>query len=278
MKIAILTDSSSGLTNEEVNKEGVYVLPIPYTINGVPYTDNQTYPEFIKEISDGKRFAKTSQVAIGVVEQYYEDLLKEYDYIIHLPISSALSSTFSTAVSVASKFNGKVRVLDQLKVAFLLKRDALYASRLAKEGKNVDEITEELKKRVNREYAYITPFNLATLKHGGRINAATAAIGNLIGIKPIIEYRNGKLESYAKERATIKVYKTMLKGILKEYDPNVHDIVIVHCSEEYRAKEFAEFVKKEMNADVNITFDYIPVSIVAHTGPGTLGIGIALKY
>ena len=142
MKIAIVTDSSSGLLNEEVNKDGIYVLPIPYTIEGVPYTDNQTFAEFIKEISDGKRFAKTSQVAIGVVEELYENLLKEYDYIIHLPISKGLSSTFSTAVSVASRFNDRIRVLDELtayQMVSILQGVAVRGTgaRLASLGKNL---------------------------------------------------------------------------------------------------------------------------------------------
>ena len=276
MKIAIVTDSSTGMINSEVNKDGIYVLPIPYTIEGVPYTDNQTYEEFIKEISDGKKFAKTSQVAIGVVEDLYENLLKEYDYIIHLPISSGLSSTFSTAISVASRFNDKIRVLDQQKVAGELKWDVLFTRKLVEEGKTVDEIVTSLKDRCNSDLAFITPFNLTTLKYGGRINAATAAIGNLIGIKPIIMFKDGKLDQYAKERATIKVYKTMLNGLLKAYDKEKHDFVVYHCNEEYRANELAQFVRNEVK-DVVIHFEYIPVSIVAHTGPGTMGLGIVRK-
>ena len=276
MKIAIVTDSSSGLLNEEVNKDGIYVLPIPYTIEGVPYTDNQTFPEFIKEISDGKKFAKTSQVAIGVVEELYENLLKEYDYIIHLPIAKGLSSTFSTAVSVASRFEGKIRVVDQAKVAGELKWDVLYTKKLIDQGVGIDDIVKALKERYNSDLAFITPFNLTTLKHGGRISAATAAIGNLIGIKPIIQFKDGKLDSYGKERATIKVYKTMLKGLLNVYDKEKHDFIVYHCNEEYRANEIAEFVRREVE-DAVIHFEYIPVSIVAHTGPGTIGLGIVAK-
>lgn len=276
MKIAIVTDSSSGLLNSEVNKDGIYVLPIPYTIEGVPYTDNQTFVDFIKEISDGKKFAKTSQVAIGVVEELYENLLKEYDYIIHLPISKGLSSTFSTAVSVASRFNDRIRVLDQSKVAGELKWDVLFTKKCIDEGKNVDEIVALLKERANSDLAFITPFNLTTLKHGGRINAATAAIGNLIGIKPIIMFKDGKLDQYGKERATIKVYKTMLKGLLGVYDKEKYDFIVYHCNEEYRANELAQFVRNEIE-DAVIHFEYIPVSIVAHTGPGTIGLGIVKK-
>jgi len=276
MKIAIVTDTSSGLVNEQVNKDDIYVLPIPYVIDGTPYTDNQNYDDFIREISNGKKFAKTSQVAIGVVELMYEELLLKYDYVIHLPISSALSSTFSTAVSVAAKFNGRVKVVDQLKVATLLGHDVRHAAKLAKEGKSVDEIVEALKLRYNDNVAYIIPFNLTTLKHGGRINAATAALGNLIGIKPIIEIKDGGLDQYGKERAMIKAYKVCWKALSKVYDPEKHDLYILHCNEEYRAKEFGSYVEKEAEGIV-INYGLLPVAIAAHTGPGTLGIGIVDK-
>jgi len=276
MKIAIVTDSSTCLLNKDVNKDDIYVLAIPYTINGTPYTDNQSYEDFVHEISDGKKFAKTSQVSLGVIEETYNKLLETYDYIIHLPLSSGLTSMVSTAIAVASKYNGRVKVIDQLKVATLLEKDVLYASRLAKEGKNVDEIIEALKERYNDEIAFIIPFNLSTLKQGGRINAATAAIGNLIGIKPIIQVKDGRLDQYGKERAMIKAYKTCLKGLLKVYDENKHDIYILHCNEEFRAKEFGQYVLKEL-PNASVKYGYIPVPILAHTGPGTLGIGIIDK-
>ena len=276
MRIAIVTDTSSGLNNEQVNKDDIYVLPIPYVIDGTPYTDNQSYQDFINEINNGKKFAKTSQVAIGVVELMYEELLLKYDYIIHLPISSALSSTCATAVSVAAKFGGRVKVVDQLKVATLLGNDVRHAARLAKEGKSVDEIIESLKSRYDDNVAYIIPFNLTTLKNGGRINAATAALGNLIGIKPIIELKNGKLDQYGKERAIIKAYKVCLKAIMNVFNPETQDLYILHCNEEYRAKEFGSYVEKEVEG-IEVKYDLVPISIAAHTGPGTLAIGIVDK-
>ena len=278
MKIAIVTDTSSGLNNQEVNSEGIYVLPIPYIINGTPYTDNQTYTEFIKEISDGKKFAKTSQVSIGLIDDLYERLLKDYDFIIHFPISSKLSSTVSTCASAAAKYNGKVKILDQLKVAGLLEQDVRHAARLVKEGKTVEEIVEAMKARCNDNMAFIIPFNLTTLKQGGRINAATAAIGNLIGIKPIIQFKDGGLDQYGKERAIIKAYKVCLKELMKHYDSTKHDLMIFHCNEEYRAKEIEKYILQEYESEVtNIKYSLIPVSIVAHTGPGTIGVGFADK-
>ena len=189
MKVAILTDSNSGITQDEANKLGVFVLPMPFTIDGQEYKEdiNLSQEEFYDKLMNNAEVF-TSQPAVGEVTQLFDNILKDYDQIVHIPMSSGLSGSCQTALMLAEEdeYKGKVYVVDSQRISVTQKYDVLDALELSKQGKNAKEIHDILMENKLNATIYITVNTLEYLKKGGRITAAAAALGGLLKIKPII--------------------------------------------------------------------------------------------
>ena len=187
MRTAIATDSNSGITQEQAAKLGIYVLPMPFMINGEMFYEgvNLTHEEFFKRMEEGADIT-TSQPSPGEVTDFWDKLLKEYDEILYIPMSSGLSGSCQTAIMLADDYDGKVQVVNNQRISVTQEQSALDARDLAAKGYEAAQIKEILERTKYESSIYITLTTLKYLKKGGRITPAAAALGTLLRIKPVL--------------------------------------------------------------------------------------------
>ena len=213
MRTAIATDSNSGITQEQAAKLGIYVLPMPFMINGEMFYEgvNLTHEEFFKRMEEGADIT-TSQPSPGEVTDFWDKLLKEYDEILYIPMSSGLSGSCQTAIMLADDYDGKVQVVNNQRISVTQEQSALDARDLAAKGYEAAQIKEILERTKYESSIYITLTTLKYLKKGGRITPAAAALGTLLRIKPVLTIQGEKLDAFSKVRGWKAAKRTMLKG------------------------------------------------------------------
>src|SRR5699024_3821491 len=248
-KVAIVTDSNSGIRQEEGKKLGIYVLPMPFTIDGETFYEdiNLTHSEFFDKLMSGAE-GFTSQPLVGDVSKLWDDVLKEYDEIVYIPMSSGLSGSCQTAIMLANEYDGKVQVVDSQRISVTQKWDVLDAIELGKQGKSAKEIKEILEANKLNASIYITVNTLEYLRKGGRITPAVAILGGMMKIKPILQIQGEKHDTFSKSRTLSKATKIMIEAIQKDIeerlDPiekgkNVH-ICIAYTYDQQPALELKE--------------------------------------
>lgn len=288
MKIAIVTDSNSGLTKEEAKSLGnVFVIPMPFIIDGEEYFEdvNLTQNEFYEKLLKGASVS-TSQPAIGHITELWDDLLKTYDQIVHIPMSSSLSMSCETATNFAKEYDGKVVVVDNQRISVTQKQSVLDAVALASEGKTAQEICDYLVETKKDSSIYVMVDTLKYLKKGGRITPAAAAIGTILKIKPVLQIQGGKLDSYAKvlnERVArakmIGAIKKDLETRFKTYVENGEmTLQVAYSHDADKGEDFAKQVKKDF-PNVEFTFvDPLSLSVSCHIGSGAIAVACSRKY
>ena len=196
-KIAVVTDTNSGISQEEANRLGCLLIPMPFIIDGEEYFEgvNLTQDRFY-EIQESGRRITTSQPNINKIVDEWKKILKEYDEIVHIPMSSGLSQSCETAQSFAKEFDGKVQVVDNKRVSISMKASVVDAVNMARDGKSAKEIKEWLEETALDSSIYLVVDTLKYLKQGGRVTPAAAAIGTLLGIKPVLQIQGGKLDKH----------------------------------------------------------------------------------
>lgn len=286
MKIAVVTDSNSGITQAQAKEMGVAVLPMPFMIDGETYYEDITLTreQFYQRLKDNADIA-TSQPTPDSILKMWDKLLKEYDQIIHIPMSSGLSGSCSTAMMLAGEdeYEGKVFVVDNRRISVTQYQSVKDAQMLAAMGMDGTQIKKRLEKTASDSVIFITVDTLKYLKKGGRITPAAAALGTLLKIKPVLIILGEKLDSFAKAR-TMKQAKTMMmNAIQKELDGRLHDsecrnchLAIAHTDNEEAALEFKKEVEERFpNADVYMA--PLSLSIACHIGPGSLAVTATRK-
>ena len=286
MKIAVVTDSNSGITQAQAKEMGITVLPMPFMIDGETYYEDITLTqgEFYQKLKDNSDIS-TSQPTPDAIMQMWDGLLKEYDQIIHIPMSSGLSGSCSTAMMLAGEdeYEGKVFVVDNRRISVTQYQSVKDALLLASMGMDGAKIKARLEETAADSVIFITVDTLKYLKKGGRITPAAAALGTLLRIKPVLIILGEKLDSFAKAR-TMKQAKTMmLNAIQKELDERLHDsecknchLAIAHTDNEEAALEFKKEVEERFpNADVYMA--PLSLSIACHIGPGSLAVTATRK-
>jgi len=278
--VAILTDSNSGITQEQAENLGVYVIPMPFYIDGEMFLEgiNLSQEEFYKKLSEDADIS-TSQPSIGELTQMWDALLKKYDEIIFIPMSSGLSGTCQTATMLAAEYDKKVEVVNNQRISVTQKRSVLDAKMLAEKGKNAAQIKEILEKEKLESSIYITLETLKHLKKGGRITPGAAAVGTILNIKPVLQIQGDKLDAYAKARGKVSAKKLMLKAIHNDFDTRFKDAVAdgkVYLEAAYggNAEEAAEWAEELKNIYPNMQFNIDPMSlsIACHIGYGALAV------
>ena len=288
MKVAILTDSNSGITQDEANKLGVFVLPMPFTIDGQEYKEdiNLSQEEFYDKLMNNAEVF-TSQPAVGEVTQLFDNILKDYDQIVHIPMSSGLSGSCQTALMLAEEdeYKGKVYVVDSQRISVTQKYDVLDALELSKQGKNAKEIHDILMENKLNATIYITVNTLEYLKKGGRITPAAAALGGLLKIKPILTIQGEKLDSFQKTRTMARANKIMIDATLKDIreriDPENDDmrnarIMIAYTYDKEQALELKKQVE-EVFPNHEVICDPLSLSVACHIGPHSLAVAACKK-
>lgn len=286
MKIAVVADSNSGITQAQAKEMGVTVLPMPFMIDGETYYEDitLTQEQFYQKLKDNSDIS-TSQPTPDSIMKIWDELLKEYDQIIHIPMSSGLSGSCSTAMMLAGEdeYEGRVFVVDNRRISATQYQSVKDAQMLAAMGMDGAQIKKRLEETAADSVIFITVDTLKYLKKGGRITPAAAALGTLLRIKPVLIILGEKLDSFAKAR-TMKQAKTMMmNAIQKELDERLHDseckdchLAIAHTDNEEAAMEFKKEVEERFpNADVYMA--PLSLSIACHIGPGSLAVTATRK-
>ena len=286
-KIGILTDSHSSLTPAEAERLGVHVLPMPFTISGTDYLEgvNLTREEFFAHQRAGEQIS-TSQPSPAAVLSMWDELLEEYETLLYMPISSGLSGSFQTATGLADDepYQGRVFVVDNGRIATPLHCSILDALELIDKGLTAAECKEALEKARDELTIYIAVQTLEYLKKGGRISAATAAVGTLLNIKPILQLTTGKLEGYKKARGMIKAKEIMLESIRSDLAirfadaqsrGDVHLMAAGSASPEETAKWIAQI--EAAFPGMPVLYDDLSLGVSCHTGEGALGVGLSVR-
>ena len=224
MRTAIVTDSNSGITQIQAKELGVFVLPMPFTINGQDYYEdiNLTQREFYEKLKDGSDIS-TSQPSPESVTNLWDEILKDYDQIAHIPMSSGLSSSCQTALMLAEDYEGKVEVVNNQRISVTQRQSVLDARQMAEQGKTAGEIKEYLEATKFDSSIYIMLDTLKYLKKGGRITPAAAALGTLLKLKPVLQIQGEKLDAFAKARTVKQAKSIMINAIARDMEQRFKD-------------------------------------------------------
>lgn len=283
-KIAIMTDSNCGIMPAEGEKLGIHVLPMPVIIDGQTFYEgiDLTLEQFHEKQISGADIT-TSQPSPGDVEAMWDELLRNYDEVVFIPMSSGLSNTCQTAsmLSGDEKYDRKVFVVDNHRISVTQAQSVFDAKQLAEEGKSGKEIRDILENEAMDASIYIAVDTLEYLKKGGRITAAAAAIGTVLKLKPVLTIQGDKLDSFAKSRGMKAAFRTMLEALRKDIDsrfPHLRKqgLLKVGIANTIMEPEKLEYFKDELQKnfpDMELFYLPLTMSIGTHTGPGALGIG-----
>lgn len=274
--IAIVTDSNSGITQMQAKELGIRVLPMPFFINGKMYLEDitLTQEEFYKKLAEDAEIS-TSQPSPGDVVDLWDELLETYDEIIHIPMSSGLSSSCETAAALAQDYEGKVHVVDNQRISITQRQSVLDAISMVEKGMSAQEIVDVLMREKLEASIYITVDTLKYLKKGGRVTPAGAALGAVLNIKPVLTIQGDKLDAYAKVRGFKAGKKKMLDAMEKDINERfagkkMHLLAAHTCSEEEAMTWKEEIEKRFPGYQVHI--DPLSLSISCHIGWGSMAI------
>ena len=282
-KIAITTDSNSGILPEELQHEGVFILPMPFLIDGAPYYENVnlTQDEFYVLLNK-QATVSTSQPSPADMAEFWTEILKEYDEIVHIPMSSGLSQSCASAAITAQDFDGKVHVVDNRRISVTLKESVFNALALRAQGKSAAEIKEYLIDTASDSSIYIAVDTMKYLKKGGRVTPAAAMIGTILKIKPILQIHGDKLDKFALPRNMLKAKEIMKEAVKKDLE-NIYsdylangelELCVAHTNNEAQAEIFLKEVQAAF-PNIPVRFcEPLSLSISCHTGPGALGISV----
>lgn len=280
MKVAIITDSNSGITQEEGKQLGIRIVPMPFMINGEEYLEDitLTQQEFYAKLGEGSDIS-TSQPSPESIMALWDEVLEEYDEIVHIPMSSGLSGSCQTAMMLAEDYDGKVEVVNNQRISVTQRQSALDAKELAAKGMCAAEIKEKLEAVKFDSSIYITLDTLKYLKKGGRITPAAAALGTLLRLKPVLTVQGEKLDAFAKARTMKQAKSMMVAAITKDLEErfgdrtgkNVH-LAVAHTDNQEEADEFAKELRELFPATGEIVIAPLSLSGSCHIGPGSLAV------
>ena len=285
MKTAVMTDTNSGITIEEGEKHGVYVLPMPVIIDGKDYMEELTltHEELYKALNENKDIV-SSQPSPGALTAMWDKILAEgYDELVYIPMSSGLSGSCNTAKALAVDYEGKVAVIDNHRISITL-LDAVYdAKYLADNGKTSAEIKACLEENAYQNDIYITLQTLKRITKTGRITSAGAAIATVLNLKPILKIQGGKLDAYARVRGMAAAEEKMLEAVHKDLKSKYAGIPKEHLSigaagtmeTPEEVKRWVDIVKNEFKG-YKVTYRPLACSIASHVGTGTQGVAVGL--
>lgn len=283
-RVAVVSDSNSGIAQQEAKELGVYILAMPFFVNNETFFEDVdlTQEEFYNRLKEGCEIS-TSMPSIASVTELWDELLKEYDEIVHIPMSSGLSSSYETAAMLALDYDGKVFVVNNQRISVTQRQSVLDAKALAEQGYQASAIKEILEREKFESSIYIMVDTLAYLKKGGRITPAAAALGTLLRLKPVLQIQGEKLDAFAKAR-TVKQAKSMMIDAMKNDftnrfdDPEGKDMYLEMAYT--HDLEAAEEFKKEVQAafpGAEIIMNPLSLSVSCHIGPGALAVACSKK-
>ena len=277
-KTAIVTDSNSGITQRRGRELGIYVLPMPFFIDGELFLEDisLTQEQFYERLGADSEIS-TSQPSPGDVMELWEKLLREYDEIVHIPMSSGLSSSCETALAIAAEYDGRIQVVNNQRISVTQEQSVYDALALRDRGMSAREIREALEREKFQSSIYITVDTLKYLKKGGRITPAAAAVGTVLNLKPVLQIQGEKLDAFAKVRGWKAAKKAMLNAVerdLAERFADVKDDMILGMAYTCSREEAQTWKKeiRERSPGYEMLEGPLSLSVACHIGPGAMAV------
>lgn len=276
-KIAVVTDTNSGITAEEAQKAGISLIPMPFMVNGKEYFEGVTctYDHFFEMLESGADVS-TSQPSAYSITSVWESLLKDHDGVLYLPMSSALSGSCQAAKALAREYEGRVFVVDNKRISITLRQSVFDALAMIKQGMTLDEIGNKLEETGLDCSIYLAVNTLELLKKSGRVTAAGAAIATVLGLKPVLQIQGEKLDAFAKARGMKAAEKVMFDAMEKDLATRFagRDVKVAaaYSGSDENGREWLKLVKKHFG-DRHIEICRLPISICCHIGAGVRAMG-----
>lgn len=283
-KIAIVTDSNSGITQSAAKGYGIYVLPMPFMINEETFYEDITLSQdaFYEKLESGVNVV-TSQPSPESVLELWDGLLKEYDEIVHIPMSSGLSGSCQSAVMLSADYDGRVQVVNNQRISVTQRQSALDAKLLAERGMDAAQIKDFLEKDKFNSSIYIMLDTLYYLKKGGRITPAAAAIGTMLRLKPVLQIQGEKLDAFARARTANQGKAIMINAIRNDMETRFGGaradniwLEVAYTKNTDTAEQFVEELKKEF-VGFDMVCNPLSLSVACHIGPGALAVACCKK-
>lgn len=283
-RVAIVSDSNSGITQAQAKELGMTILPMPFFAGDKTYYEDidLNQEQFYQLLTDNIDIS-TSMPLVGNVTDTWDRLLEEYDEIVHIPMSSGLSGSCETAIMLSQDYDGKVQVVNNQRISVTQRQSVMDAMELAKLGKNAAEIKEILERDKFESSIYIMVDTLYYLKKGGRITPAAAALGTLLKLKPVLQIQGEKLDAFAKARTVKQAKNIMIEAMKNDFTKRFNDPAGEHIYLEMaytHDKEAAEAFKAEVQEafpGMEIHMDPLSLSVSCHIGPGALAVACSKK-
>lgn len=283
-RIAVVTDSNSGITQKEAKENNIYVVPMPFMIEEETYFEDITLSQedFYKKLEDGADVV-TSQPSPASVMELWDSILNEYDEIVYIPMSSGLSGSCQSAIMLSEEYDGKVQVVNNQRISVTQRQSVLDAKMLAERDLNAAQIKQMLEDDKFNSSIYIMLDTLYYLKKGGRITPAAAAIGTMLKLKPVLQIQGEKLDAFAKARTSAQGKQMMINALRNDMEnrfggaaPENVWLYIAYTKDEESAERFKQEVSMAFPG-FPIYMVPLPLSISCHLGPGALGIACCKK-
>lgn len=283
-RVVVVTDSNSGITQAEAKALDVVVMPMPFYINEEMFYEDidLTQEQFYAKLAEGGDI-KTSMPLVGDVTDKWDELLKEYDEIVYIPMSSGLSSSCETAYMLSQDYDGKVQVVNNQRISVTMRQSVLDAKAMADSGKTAGEIKDILEDEKFNSSIYIMVDTLTYLKKGGRITPAAAALGALLKLKPVLQIQGEKLDAFAKARTVKQAKNIMIEAMKSDFqkrfdnpDGTKMNLEIAYTFDKEAAEAFKAEVQ-EAFPNNEIVMNPLSLSVSCHIGPGALAIACSKK-
>lgn len=283
-KVAVITDSNSGITQAQAKDLGIQVIPMPFMFGDSDetyYEDiNLTREEFFQRMADGQT-VHTSQPSPVDVLKAWDKALETADQVVHIPMSSGLSGSCQSAFMLSSEYDGKVQVVNNQRISGNQKDSVYDAMALAAKGWSAEDIRAKLEEVKHQNNVYIMVDTLTYLKRGGRVTPAAAAIGTLLKIKPVLQLRGERLDAFSKARTTQQGKNTMLTAMKKDIETEFGGMQNVYLQAVHAQcpDQFAPWLEevKAYFPEIPVGQDCLSLSICCHIGPGALALSCSEK-
>lgn len=282
-KVKVITDSNSGITQQQGKELGIEVIPMPFFIDEAPFFEDisMSQDDFYRALTDDAVNVSTSQPSPETVMDLWEKTLDGYDEIVHIPMSSGISSSYSTAAMLAGEdeFEGRVFVVDNQRISVTQRRSVIQAKELADRGFSGREIHDILSRDKFQSSIYIMVDTLKYLRKGGRLTPAVAAIGTVLRVKPVLQIQGEKLDSYAKVKTLKQAKSVMVKAVAGDLEKRFSGegrmhIDIAHTQNRAEAEQFRQELD-EIFPGHDIYIDNLSLSVSCHIGPGSLAVALS---
>jgi len=272
--IAIITDSTAVITNDILNNYTfLYTLPLQIIFKEDVYYDGDiTQEEFFDFVNKYPDLPTTSQPLVGKTTELFESLLKEYDKLFYITISSKISGTFQTNSAIAKQIDiERITVFDSLLTATVQKRMVLETCKNVSENKSFEDILTTLKNMRENHQAYLIVDDLKYLERTGRISGAVASIGAMLKIKPIVRFDNGSIVQDNKVRTMKKAMHYVLEKIKKLDVKDETHILLTHAKGLDYAKKMEQLINDKY-PKLKVSISELSPVVSVHTGPQSLGV------